>query len=133
MVTFYNGVNGICLITPLFVDETEQCCTFSRFKFSEQYCYYDFEKAGILVILPDKKHEGQIVFSGKSQEGGRDTAGGRILIENLNEQLKLYDMFGAVKYISRLDMVEHEMNMVRFLVNLKPAVNNWTANTAQTF
>ena len=39
LVTFYNGVNGICLITPLFVDETEQCCTFSRFKFYEQYCW----------------------------------------------------------------------------------------------
>jgi len=95
--------------------------------------YYDFEKAGIVVILPDKKHEGQIVFSGKSQEGGRDVAGGRIIIENLNEQLKLYDMFGAVKYISRLDMVEHELNFVRFLVNLKPVVNNWNSKTAHTF
>ena len=95
--------------------------------------YYDFEKAGIVVILPDKKHEGQIVFSGKSQEGGRDVAGGRIIIENLNEQLKLYDMFGAVKYISRLDMVEHELNFVRFLVNLKPVVNDWNSKTAHTF
>ena len=39
LVTFYNGVNGICLITPLSVDETEQCCTFSRFKFYEQHCW----------------------------------------------------------------------------------------------
>ena len=95
--------------------------------------YFVFEKAGIIVILPGKKQPGQILFSGKSQEANRDTAGGRIIVENLNEELKLYDMFGAVKYISRLDMVEHELNTVRFLVNLKPVVNNWTANTAHTF
>ena len=77
------------------------------------------------------KHSEKTNYS--SQAGGKAQTGGRIIIENLNDELKCYDTFGEVKYIRRLDMVEHAFNMVRFLVNLKPAVNTRSSRSARSF
>ncbi len=89
--------------------------------------YYSFEKHGIIVILPSKKQP-TIIFSRTSQEGARDTA----IIENLNESLNQYNMFGRVKMIVRINMAEHEFNATGFLVNLGLSINAWSSSTTSS-
>lgn len=91
--------------------------------------YYAFEKYGLFIIIPNKKKQHQLLFGHTSQEGGREGASSRIIVENINDDLKLYDMVSRKKYLASLDMEEHELNAARFLVNLKSSVNSWSSQT----
>ena len=82
--------------------------------------YSEFVRNMIRVVIPDKKQNHQQVFKKDSSEKDTKVAKVRNLIENINADLKQYRGFDRELPLSRIDMAAHEINVARFLVNLKP-------------
>ena len=76
--------------------------------------------------MPDKKQNHQQVFKKDSSEKDTKVAKVRNLIENINADLKQYRGFDRELALSRIDMAAHEVNVARFLVNLKPEFRIWS-------
>jgi len=74
----------------------------------------------IRVVMPDKKQNHQQVFKKDSSQKDTTVAKVRNIIENLNAELKQYVGFSRTLPLASLDMAAHEVNVARFLVNLKP-------------